>query len=76
MGNNKIKPEKLTEILLSLIQTIDRNTDATARLKETQTEFMEKLWPELEKTETVKRMTNDRKERLREARETLDELGL
>ena len=66
----------LPEILLSLIQTIDRNTDETARLKEKQAEFMEKLWPELEKTETVKRMTNDRKERLREARETLDELGL
>ena len=56
MINNKIKPEKLTEILLSLIQTIDRNTDETARLKEKQAEFMEKLWPELEKTETVKRM--------------------
>lgn len=66
----------LPEILLSLIQTIDRNTDECARLKEKQAEFMEKLWPELEKTETVKRMTNDRKERLREARETLDELGL
>ena len=68
--------ENLPEILLALIQTIDRNTDETARLKEKQAEFMEKLWPELEKTETVKRMTNDRKERLREARETLDELGL
>ena len=66
----------LPEILLSLIQTIDRNTDETARLKEKQAEFMEKLWPELEKTETVQRMTNDRQERLREARETLDELGL
>ncbi len=68
--------ENLPEILLALIQTIDRNTDETARLKEKQAEFMEKLFPELEKTETVKRMTNDRKERLREARETLDELGL
>ena len=67
--------ENLPEILLALIQTIDRNTDETARLKEKQAEFMEKLFPELEKTETVKRMTNDRKERLREARETLDELG-
>ena len=68
--------ENLPEILLALIQTIDRNTDETARLKEKQAEFMEKLFPELEKTETVKRMTTDRKERLREARETLDELGL
>ena len=68
--------ENLPEILLALIQTIDRNTDETARLKEKQAEFMEKLFPELEKTETVKRMTNDRKERLREARETLDELGV
>ena len=68
--------ENLPEILLALIQTIDRNTDETARLKEKQAEFMEKLFPELEKTETVKRMTNDRNERLREARETLDELGL
>ena len=68
--------ENLPEILLALIQTIDRNTDETARLKEKQAEFMEKLFPELEKTETVKRMSSDRKERLREARETLDELGL
>ena len=68
--------ENLPEILLALIQTIDRNTDETARLKEKQAEFMEKLFPELEKTETVKRMSSDRKERLRNHRDTLKDLGL
>ena len=68
--------ENLPEILLALIQTIDRNTDETARLKETQAEFMEKLFPELEKTETVKRMKTSEKKLNQSARKTLEDLGL
>ena len=55
---------------------LDRNKDQTARMQEKLTGFMDKLFPELQKTETVKRLKEDRKQRLKEARETLDELGL
>ena len=66
----------LTESIEHLTRAVDRNTEQTARMQEKLTGFMDKLFPELQKTETVKRLKADRKERLKEAQETLDELGL
>ena len=57
---------------LILAKSIDRNTESNARL----VKGLEKLFPELEKTETVKRVKNSRKELEADARSTLQELGL
>ena len=73
MITNKNKIQKLpkkddpdmTSAFLVLAQAIERNT-----------EVLEKFIPEFKKTETAKRLTKDRKERLSEARSTLKEMGL
>ena len=62
----------MTSAFLILAKSIDRNTESNARL----VKGLEKLFPELEKTETVKRVKNSRKELEAEARSTLRELGL
>tara|TARA_Y100000593_G_scaffold73676_1_gene135407 strand:- start:2611 stop:2823 length:213 start_codon:yes stop_codon:yes gene_type:complete len=70
MGNNSKKD--MESAFLILAKSIDRNTESNARL----VKGLEKLFPELEKTETVKRVKNSRKELEADARSTLQELGL
>jgi len=69
MENNSKKD--MESAFLILAKSIDRNTESTARLAQ----GLEKLFPELEKTETVKRVKNSRKELERSAKSTLRELG-
>ena len=73
MITNKNKIQKLpkkddpdmTSAFLVLAQAIERNT-----------EVLEKLVPEFKKTETVKRLTKNRKKHDADARSALDEMGL
>ena len=70
MENNFKKD--MESAFLILAKSIDWNTESNARLLK----GLEKLFPELEKTKTVKRVKNSRKELEAEARSTLRELGL
>ena len=79
-STNKNKSKKMTEkdnkdmtsAFLILAKSIDRGTETNARLAQ----GIEKLFPELEKTETAKRLTKDRKKLRSDSKSTLAELGL
>ena len=68
----KNSKKDMESAFLILAKSIDRNTESNARL----IKGLEKLFPELKKTETVKRVLKNRKELEADARSTLQELGL
>ena len=60
------------EVLKSLRESMDRQTEATLRLED----MLRKYLPEVQKTETVKRLSKTQKAVKSEASELLSEMGL
>ena len=60
------------DVLRSLRESMDRLTEATLR----QEELLRQVLPEVQKTETVKRLSQTQKAVKSEARELLSEMGL
>ena len=60
------------DVLRSLRESMDRLTEATLR----QEELLRQVLPEVQKTETVKRLFKTQKAVKSEARELLSEMGL
>ena len=68
---NQSDPE-IISALLALTQAIERNTESNLIMQET----LSKFFPELKKTETLKRMKEHRKKLHADAKAVLKEAGL
>ena len=69
---NEDRHSETLDVLRSLRESMDRLTEATLR----QEELLRQVLPEVQKTETVKRLSKTQKAVKTEARELLSETGL